>query len=73
MNDEIRSMIRNRNGVSVLLAKWIPEDELDSVLPRPISSEEYDQLFASSRVKDGLREFPVVLVGSVVWMIGGLE
>ena len=47
---------------------WVFEDRL-SRLPRPPSEEEYKDLFASSRVVDGVRMFPAVQVDGVTYLV----
>ena len=47
---------------------WVYEDRLDE-LPRSPSEEEYKELFASSRVIDGVRMFPAVKVNGITYLI----
>lgn len=48
--------------------QWLHEDQLDG-LPRPLSEQEYKDLFASSRVIDGVRMFPAVKVDGALHLI----
>jgi len=47
---------------------WVYEDRL-AELPRPPSEQEYKELFASSRVIDGVRMFPAVRIDGVMHLI----
>jgi hypothetical protein len=50
---------------------WLYEDRLDD-LPRPPTREEYMAAFESSRVIDGVRMFPAVVVRDETFLITGL-
>jgi len=52
--------------------RWFYEDELDR-LPRPMGEEEYTRMFESSRVIDGARMFPAIVVGGVVHFVMGYD
>ena len=48
--------------------EWINEDALDD-LPRPTTRDEYDALFSSSRIRDGVRMFPCVRIGGEAYLL----
>lgn len=52
--------------------RWFYEDQLDD-LPRPLGEEEYVRMFESSRVIDGVRMFPAVVVGSEICFVMGYD
>lgn len=56
------------SGCYVADLVWVHEDRLDE-LPRRLSEKEYKDLFASSRVIDGVRMFPAVIVGDVIHLV----
>lgn len=65
-NDQSSAPSASRCYVADLI--WVYEDRL-SELPRPPSEQEYKDLFASSRVIDGVRMFPAVKVDGVLHLV----
>lgn len=47
---------------------WMHEDDLVN-LNYPPSEKEYSELFASSRVIDGVRKFPFVMVDGKLFLV----
>lgn len=60
----------NRERTSTVVeCQWYYEDEL----PRTMGEEEYTRMFESSRVIDGVRMFPAIVVGGVVNFVMGYD
>lgn len=64
--DEARQLTVNHSYAACV--GWVCEDELEK-LPRSLSKEEYDALFSSSRIRDGVRMFPCVRIGGSVHLL----
>ena len=52
--------------------KWVYEDQLGK-LPRPMSEEEYTRMLESSRVIDGVRMFPTIMVRDEIHFVMGYD